>query len=213
MSSESKLSNLTVRPVYREEVSRWNTLMQQHHYLGLKWLGGKSLRYIAQLDSEWVALLGWCSASKNVGARERYIGWSGEKKYRRLRFIANNSRYLILPWVSQKNLASKALALNLQRLSSDFEMVYGHPLYLAETFIDESRFKGTCYRASNWKHVGYTEGYSRSNRNYHHQEKKADYLFAAKENQPTLLEDIINNLNLKKTPNQTTRPSTKNTDV
>jgi len=179
MSFESKLANLLVRPVHREEVSRWNTLMQHHHYLGLKWLGGKSLRYIAQLDGEWVALLGWSSASKNVGARERYIGWSGEKKYRRLRFIANNSRFLILPCVSQKNLASKVLSLNLKRLSSDFEMVYGHPLYLAETFVDESRFKGTCYKASNWKHVGYTEGYSRSNRTYtHHGQVKAVYLYS-----------------------------------
>lgn len=153
--------------------------MQQHHYLGLKWLGGKSLRYIAQSQGEWVALIGWSSASKNVGARERYIGWSGEKKYPRLRFIANNSRFLILPWVSWKNLASKVLSLNLKRLSSDFEKVYGHPLYLAETFVDESRFKGTCYKASNWKHVGYTEGYSRSNRTYtHHGQVKAIYVYS-----------------------------------
>lgn len=179
MSFESKLANLIVRPVQRAEVSRWNTLMQQHHYLGFKWLGGKSLRYIALLDGEWVALLGWSSASKNVGARERYIGWSGGKKYRRLRFIANNSRFLIFPWVSQKNLASKVLSFNLKRLSSDFEMVYGHPLYLAETFVDESRFKGTCYKASNWKHVGYTQGYSRSNRNYYyHGQVKAVYVYS-----------------------------------
>jgi hypothetical protein len=179
MNEECSLANCVVRPVYRDEVSRWNTLMQQHHYLGLKWLGGKSLRYIAHIDGEWLALLGWCSASKNVGARERYIGWSGEKKYRRLRFIANNSRFLILPWVSHKNLASKALSLNLKRLSSDFEMVYGHPLYLAETFVDESRFKGTCYKASNWKHVGYTQGYSRSNRRYnHHGQVKAVYVYS-----------------------------------
>jgi predicted transposase YbfD/YdcC len=152
--------------------------MQQHHYLGLKWLGGKSLRYIAHINGEWVALLGWSSASKNCGAREHYIGWRGEKKYRRLRFVANNSRFLILPWVSQKNLASKVLSLNLKRLSSDFEKVYGHPLYLAETFVDESRFKGSCYKASNWKHVGYTEGYCRSNRNYYrHGQVKAVYVY------------------------------------
>lgn len=178
MSHESILDNLVVRPVRQEEVSRWNTYMQQYHYLGLKWLGGKSLRYIAHLEGEWVALLGWSSASKNCGARERYIGWKGEKKYRRLRFIANNSRFLILPWVSQKNLASKILALNLKRLCSDFEMVYGHPIYLAETFVDESLFKGTCYKAANWKHVGYTEGYSRSNqRYYHHGQVKAVYIY------------------------------------
>jgi hypothetical protein len=179
MNEEINLSNLMVRPVYRTEVLRWNTLMQQHHYLGLKWLGGKSLRYIAHIEGKWVALLGWSSASKNCGVREHYIGWRGEKKYRRLRFVANNSRFLILPWVSQKNLASKVLSLNLKRLSSDYEAVYGHPLYLAESFVDESRFKGTCYKASNWKHLGYTEGYSRSNRNYyHHGQVKAVYVYS-----------------------------------
>ncbi len=152
--------------------------MQEHHYLGLKWIAGKSLRYVALLKGEWVALLGWSSASKNCGVRERYIGWSGEKKYKRLFFIANNMRFLILPWISQKNLASKVLSLNLKRLSSDYERAYGHPIYLAETFVDESRFKGTCYKASNWVHVGYTEGYSRSNtRYYRHGQVKAVYLY------------------------------------
>lgn len=178
MSSLGIFDNLVVRPVRKDEVSRWNSYMQSHHYLGLKWIAGKSLRYIALLEGKWVALLGWGSASKNCGARERYIGWSGEKKYKRLFFIANNLRFLILPWVSQKNLASKVLSLNLKRLSADFERVYGHPIYLAETFVDESRFKGTCYKASNWKHVGYTEGYSRSNtRYYHHGQVKAVYLY------------------------------------
>ncbi|MCX6582677.1 MAG: ISAs1 family transposase [Candidatus Aminicenantes bacterium] len=178
MNHENVLDRLVVRPVRHEELSRWNAFMQQHHYLGLKWLGGKSLRYIAQLEGEWVALIGWSSAAKNCGARERYIGWSGEKKYRRLRFIANNSRFLILPWVSQKNLASKILSLNLKRICSDFELVYGHPIYLAETFVDESRFKGTCYKAANWKHVGYSEGYSRSSqRYYHHGQVKAVYIY------------------------------------
>jgi len=167
--------------------------MQQHHYLGLKWLSGKSLRYVALLNGEWVALLGWGSASKNCGARERYIGWSGEKKYRRLGFVANNSRFLILPWVSHKNLASKVLALNLKRLSSDFNLVYGHPLYLAETFVDESRFKGTCYKAANWQHVGYTKGYSRSNKRYHHHgQVKAVYLYGlCKKGREILSGDLI----------------------
>jgi hypothetical protein len=179
MSSASLFDNLVVRPVHKDEVSRWNYYMQKHHYLGLRWIGGKSLRYIALLDGEWVALLGWGSASKNCGARERYIGWSGEKKYKRLFLIANNLRFLIFPCVAQKNLASKVLSLNLKRLSSDFERVYGHPIYLAETFVDESRFRGTCYKASNWRHVGYTEGYSRSNtRYYHHGQVKAVYLYS-----------------------------------
>jgi hypothetical protein len=152
--------------------------MSEYHYLGLKWIGGKSLRYVALLDGNWVALLGWGSAAKNCGSRDRYIGWSGEKKYKRLRYLLNNVRFLMLPWVKQKNLASKVLSLNLKRLLSDFEQIYGHPIYLAETFVDESRFKGICYKASNWNHVGYTEGYSRSNRRYyHHGQEKAVYLY------------------------------------
>jgi hypothetical protein len=179
MSVKGVLGNVVVRPVHHSEIARWNTYMNDYHYLGLKWLAGKSLRYIAHLDGEWLALIGWSSASKNCGVRERYIGWSGEKKYRRLRFVSNNSRFLILPWVSYKNLASRVLSLNLKRLSSDFEQVYGHPLYLAETFVDESRFKGTCYKAANWKHVGHTLGYSRSNRRYHHHgQVKAVYLYS-----------------------------------
>jgi len=179
MSNPGIFDNLVVRPVRKEEVSRWNSYIQSYHYLGLKWLGGKSLRYVGLLNGEWVALIGWGSAAKNCGVREKHIGWSGAKKYKRLCFIANNVRFLILPWVSQKNLASKVLSLNLKRLSRDFEWVYGHPVYLAETFVDESRYKGTCYKASNWRYVGYTEGYSRSNiRYYHHGEVKAVYLYS-----------------------------------
>jgi predicted transposase YbfD/YdcC len=179
MASEHPLSDLIVRPVHRDEITRWNRFMEEYHYLGLRWLGGKSLRYVALLGDEWVALLGWVSASKNCGARENYIGWGGERKYRRLRFVSNNSRFLVLPWISRKNLASKVLALNLKRLSADFKLVYGHPLYLAETFVDESRFKGTCYKASNWTHVGYTKGFSRSNRTYYqHGHVKAVYVYS-----------------------------------
>lgn len=178
MSHKNALDSLFVRPVLKEEVSLWNRYMNEFHYLGLKWLSGKSLRYVALLEGNWAALLGWCSPSKNCGARDSYIGWSGEKKYKRLKYIVNNARFLVLPWICQKNLASKVLSLNLKRLSLDFEQIYGHPVYLAETFVDESRFQGTCYKASNWRHVGYTKGYSRSNRRYyHHGKAKAVYVY------------------------------------
>lgn len=151
------------------------------------------MRYVALMDDNWVALLGWGSAAKNCGSRDRYIGWSGEKKYKRLRYILNNVRFLVLPWVKQKNLASKVLSLNLKRLSSDFEQIYNHPIYLVETFVDESRFKGTCYKASNWKHVGYTQGYSRSNtRYYHHGQVKAVYIYSlCKKGREILCGDLI----------------------
>lgn len=179
MRHQGSLDSLLVRPVREEEVLQWNRYMSEYHYLGLKWIGGQSLRYVGILEGNWVALLGWGSASKNCGSRDRYIGWSGEKKYKRLRYILNNVRFLVLPWVHEKNLASKVLSLNLKRLSSDFEQIYGHPIYLAETFVDESRYVGTCYKASNWKHVGYTQGYSRSNRRYYyHGRVKAVYVYS-----------------------------------
>lgn len=179
MSQKHALDSLFVRPVLKEEVSLWNRYMDEFHYLGLKWLSGKSLRYVAFWEGNWAALLGWSSPSKNCGVRDSYIGWSGEKKYKRLKYIVNNARFLVLPWINQKNLASKVLSLNLKRLSLDYERIYGHPVYLAETFVDESRYKGTCYKASNWKHVGYTKGYSRSNkRYYHHGNAKAVYIYS-----------------------------------
>jgi hypothetical protein len=179
MSHKHALDSLFLRPVLKEEVSLWNRYMDEFHYLGLKWLGGKSVRYVAFLEGNWAALLGWCSASKNCGVRDSYIGWSGEKKYKRLKYIVNNARFLVLPWINQKNFASKVLSHNLKRLSLDFEQIYGHPVYLAETFVDESRYKGTCYKASNWKHVGYTKGYSRSNNSYyHHGNAKAVYVYS-----------------------------------
>ncbi len=179
MSEKNILDDLSVRPISKEELSQWNRYMEEYHYLGLKWIGGKSLRYVAILEGRWVALLGWGSAAKNCGVRERYIGWSGEKKYKRLKYIVNNMRFLVLPWITQKNLASKVLSLNLKRLSTDFEQVYGHPVFLAETFVDESRYRGICYKAANWIHVGYTTGYSRSNtRYYHHGHVKAVYVYS-----------------------------------
>lgn len=178
MNHRKVLDSLVVRPVLKEEVALWNRYMNEFHYLGIKWLGGQSLRYVAFWEGKWAAILGWSSAAKNCGCRDNYIGWSGEKKYKRLKYIVNNARFLVLPWVEQKNLASKVLALNLKRLSLDYEQTYGHPVYLAETFVDEVRYKGTCYKASNWEHVGYTQGYSRSNsRYYHHGNVKAVYVY------------------------------------
>jgi hypothetical protein len=107
MNIRGTFDGLLARPVLKEEVSLWNRYMADYHYPGLKWSGGKSLRYVATEGGKWAALLGWSSASKNCGSRDRYIGWSGEKKYKRLRYLLNNTRFLMLPWVKQKNLASK----------------------------------------------------------------------------------------------------------
>ncbi|MEW6274525.1 MAG: Druantia anti-phage system protein DruA [Bacillota bacterium] len=153
---------LIVRPIRGEERETWDQLMATHHYLGLKHLVGESIRYVALLNGQWVALLGWTSAAYKSGPRDRWIGWDEDTRHKRLKFLANNSRFLILPEVRVKNLASQILAANLRRLPGDWVKVYGHPVWLTETFIDHTRFAGTCYRAAGFLPLGQTRGFRRN---------------------------------------------------
>jgi hypothetical protein len=159
-------STLVVRPVRPDEVLHWRAHMERFHYLGDVPLVGESLRYMAHLDGELVALLGWGAASLRNGPRDNYVGWDEATKKVKLALVVNNVRFLMLPWGQRPHLASRVLAANLRRLSRDWEEVYGHRVVLAETFVDTSRFRGTCYRASNWVYVGETKGWSRSGRSY-----------------------------------------------
>jgi hypothetical protein len=152
------LSRLIVRPIAPEERLGCRLYMARYHYLGDRTIIGEHILYAAFLDGELVALLAWASAAFRVPLRETFIGWDEPTKRRRLHLVVNNVRFLVLPWVRVRNLASKILALNLQRLSADWDAVWRHPLYLAETFVDASRFRGTCYRAANWIHLGQTAG-------------------------------------------------------
>lgn len=164
-----KVSNdapLMVRPIVSEESAGFSAYMQRYHYLGNSPLVGESLRYGAWLDGELVALLGWAGATLHNAARDRYIGWDDARRQARLHLVVNNGRFLILPWVRQHNLASRVLGANLRRLSADWQAVYGHPVLLAETFVDRARFRGTCYRAANWICVGQTKGWSRHGPRY-----------------------------------------------
>jgi Druantia protein DruA/DDE_Tnp_1-associated len=158
---------LEVRLIEKKEVKEWGSYLQQYHYLGYNWIPGENLRYIATLDGEWIACLGWGSAALKCKVRDEYISWNEEKKLKRLYLITNNVRFLIMPWVQIKNIASAILSLNLRRISDDYAMVYGHPVYLAETFVDASKYRGTCYKASNWQYLGETSGYSKSGRHYY----------------------------------------------
>jgi len=160
------LDALVVRPIGSEERLGWRLYMERYHYLGERPIVGEHLLYAAFLDGELVALLGWASAALRSPLREAYVGWDEETKRRRLHFVANNVRFLILPWVCVRHLASKVLALNLRRLSADWEAVWRHPLGLAETFVDTTRFRGTCYRAANWIELGQTAGRSKRGNNY-----------------------------------------------
>jgi hypothetical protein len=165
-SGQIDLSRVQVRLIRADERERWDELMRAHHYLGLVALVGRSLRYVAEADGRWLALLGWASAALKCASRDAWIGWSPSLQWQRLGLLANNSRFLILPQVRVKNLASRVLGLNLARLSADWHSVHGHALLLAETFIDPSRFAGTCYRAANWIELGSTRGFAKSNDRY-----------------------------------------------
>ena len=157
---------MVVRPIRREEKPHWCQLMRQHHYLGFERIVGESLCYVASQENDWVALLGWGSAALKCGPRDQWIGWDRALQWRRLHLIANNVRFLILPGWHQPNLASRLLALNQKRLSRDWELYYGHPVLLAETFVDSARFRGTCYRAAGWQVLGQTRGFAKRNRRY-----------------------------------------------
>lgn len=163
-----------VRLIEPEERIRWDALMRAHHYLGLTALVGRSLRYVAERDGQWLALLGWASAALKCAARDAWIGWSAPLQWQRIGLIANNSRFLILPGPRLANLASKILAANLARLSCDWQAVHGQPVLLAESFVDPARFAGTCYAAANWIDVGVTCGFAKSNTLYteHGQRKR-----------------------------------------
>ena len=183
-----ELSRVRVRLICAEERVEWDTLIRTHHYLGLTAMVGRSLRYVAEIDGRWLALLGWASPALKCASRDHWIGWSPTLQWQRLALIANNSRFLILPGVRVKNLASRILGLNLARLSQDWLGVHGHRLLLAETFIDPSRFVGTCYRAANWIDLGSTRGFAKSNATYtRHGTPKRIWVFPLHPQAPSIL--------------------------
>jgi len=136
----------------------FNGLVSEHHYLGYTQPVGEHLKYIAYSNDRPIACLAWGSAPWYIGARDRFIGWSKTIRENNLHLIANNLRFLILPWVQVSCLASYLLALNRHCLSQDWQDLYGHPVYLLETFVDTEQYRGTCYKADNWICVGQTTG-------------------------------------------------------
>jgi hypothetical protein len=140
----------------------YNSLIHYHHYLGYRQIVGNHLKYIAFIDDKPVACLGWGSPAWSVKSRDAFIGWDKKIKEQHLHYLANNTRFLVLPWVRAKCLASKVLALCIKSIVNDWMAVYHHPLYLLETFVEQSRFKGTCYKAANWIRVGQTKGIAKS---------------------------------------------------
>ncbi len=172
------LSEVTVRLVTSDEVARWQALMARHHYLGFPGFVGERLYQVAEWQGQWMALIGWTAAAYRCRAREAWIGWTPEQCRRRLRFVANNARFLIVPGAHVPNLGSRVLGLATRRLSADWQAIHGHRVVLAETFIDPSRFRGTVHRAANWQDIGTTLGFGRHHGTYtwHGQTKRVAVL-------------------------------------
>lgn len=160
------LRRIEVRPALQSERQRWGKLMAAHHYLGYQKACGEQVHYVATIDGTWVALLVWTSAALKLKPRDLWIGWDAIAKTRRLKLIANNMRFLVLPEWQVPNLASRVLALNMKRLSQDWQTFYGHPILLAETFVDADRFRGSCYKATGFCEIGHTRGFTRSRTGY-----------------------------------------------
>ena len=152
------LKQIAVRPVSASEEPRYRELMQQHHYLGDLAKIGHTLWYVATYAQEWIALLTFSASALKCAARDRWIGWDYRHQYGRLKLIANNSRFLILPDWHRPNLGSKVLALCERRIGGDWLAHFDQPLLLLETFVDTARYHGTLYRAANWSCLGQTQG-------------------------------------------------------
>lgn len=139
----------------------YNSLIHHYHYLGYRQIVGAHLKYMAFLNGQIVACLGWGSPAWRVACRDQFIGWPDPIKEQNLHKIAQNTRFLILPYIKIPHLASKLLSLNIKNIRQAWPTYYGHPLYLLETFVDQSRFKGTSYKAANWIYVGQTKGFNK----------------------------------------------------
>ncbi len=147
----------------------WNELVDRHHYLRYRVPVGAQLRYFVRserLEQKLLACLQWSSPAWKMAARDRWIGWNDQQRKRNLQRIVNHGRFLILPWVAVKGLASKILALSARQVPHDWETRYGCRPLLLETLVDAVRFRGTCYQAANWTHLGQTTGRGRMDREH-----------------------------------------------
>jgi len=158
-TSLRELGPLTFRQVRRTaDEPLFNSLLERYHYLGYTQPVGEHLKFLVSAGARPLACFAWSSAPRHLGPRDRYLGWASAVRRQHVHFVAYNSRFLILPWVEVPHLASHLLGRMGRQLSAEWERVYGHPVYFAETFVDPQRFRGTCYRAANWIVLGRTTG-------------------------------------------------------
>jgi hypothetical protein len=159
VASLHELRPLEIRQVRRSpDEGLFNGLLAQYHYLGYQQPVGAHLKYLVEAGGRPVACVAWGSPPRHLGPRDRYIGWPAEARRCNLRCLAYNTRFLIAPWVAVPHLASHILGRMTTRVPADWQRLFGHPIYFFETFIDPARFRGTCYRAANWRVLGRTTG-------------------------------------------------------
>ena len=161
-------------PLSIEEISRgkqagkqsvFSGLLEHHHYLSHRGTVGENMQYlVSERQGNPLACVLFGAAAWQCRARDEHIGWNAATRARGLSYVTNNTRFLILPWVRVPHLASHVLGRIARRLSADWQEKYGHPIHLLETFVDTSRFAGTCYRAANWRMAGVTTGRTRQNK-------------------------------------------------
>ena len=177
-SEQAVLDGLIVRLIAPREQVRWDQLITEQHYLKNASLVGQQVRYVAEYQGRWLALLGWSAAAWHLKARDVWVGWSLEQQRRRLPLIAQNSRFLLLSDRQQfPNLATRALALCCQRLSSDWLRQHGHPIVAVESFVDAQLFRGTAYKAAGWMLLGPTSGFGRCAQDFHQRHDRPKQLW------------------------------------
>jgi hypothetical protein len=178
VAEQAVLDGLVVRLIVPGEDQRWNQEITQRHYLKNAHLVGEQLRYVAEYQGQWLALLGWSAATFHVQGRDAWLGWSVEQRRQRRHFVAQNSRFLILvDRLQLPNLASRALALCCHRLSEDWQVRYGHPIVAVESFVDAQITYGTAYKASGWTLLGGTAGFARSAQDFYERHDRPKQLW------------------------------------
>ena len=163
-----EIAPLRLCPVTTRASSRlWNEYMARYHYLGYTPMSGSQMRWNVFAGEQLVALLSFGASAWKLAGRERFIGWREPERLKNLQLVVNNARFLILPWIQSKGLASKILSKIARQLPHDWHQRYGYRPVLLETFVESQRHRGTCYKAANWTNVGQTTGRGKKSRVHH----------------------------------------------
>jgi len=176
-AQQALLDGVQVRLIQSDEREKFDQILTEGHYLHRAEFVGEQLRYVAEYQGQWVALVVWSAAAYKLKLREQWIGWTDRQKRRRLPLVVNQSRWFIPEPFHIPNLASRVMKLNLERLSLDWERAYHHGVLIAETFVDPERFRGTTYQVSGWTRLGETKGFGRSRADFYEAHDKPKQLW------------------------------------